>query len=277
MVWLDRQMKSADILHTAVAIAYAAGAVLRQDFGHIHQVKLKGAVNPVTETDVAVEALIIARLREAFPEHRIHGEESGPQDVVAEGPVWFIDPLDGTNNFAHGFPHFCVSLGLWLKDSPLVGVIYDPLLDEMFSAYKGGGAFLNGQPVRVTATTRLADALLATGFPYDRRVAADNNTRMLDHFLRRSQGVRRAGAAALDLAYVACGRLDGFWEPHLSWWDIAAGVLLVCEAGGHVSDYGGGPVTAAEVVASNGLIHGEMLQVLRDGAAAPHPDFPPLV
>ena len=270
-------MDTEKALQVATELADEAGKVLRQGFGRVHQVTLKGAVNPVTETDVAVESLIVSRLRDVFPDHRIHGEESGAQGRAdAQAPIWFIDPLDGTNNFAHGYPHFCVSLGLWLAGTALVGVIYDPLRDEMFTARRGKGTFLNGRPVRVTGTTHLADALLATGFPYDRRVAADNNTRTLDHFLRRSQGVRRAGAAALDLAYVASGRLDGYWEARLSWWDIAAGVLLVREAGGYVSDYGGGSVSAAEIVASNGLIHEEMLRVLRDGAAAPHPDFPPL-
>jgi myo-inositol-1(or 4)-monophosphatase len=166
-------------------------------------------------------------------------------------------------------------LGLLVDGEVIVGVVYDPLRDETFTATRGGGAALNGDPIAVSETAKLADAFLATGFPYDRRVAAFNNTTMLDYFLRRSQGVRRAGSAALDLAYVASGRFDGFWEPKLSPWDVAAGLLLVEEAGGRTSDFAGGTerlLTGEEVVADNGLIHEEMLTVLREGPEAPHPD-----
>ena len=159
------------------------------------------------------------------------------------------------------------------------GVVYDPLRDETFAAYRGGGAWLNGSPIQVSKTAKLSQAFLAAGFPYIRRTAAFNNARMFDHFLRRSQGVRRAGSAALDIAYVACGRFDGFWEPALHPWDLAAGVLLVVEAGGLASDFSGSAsrlVSGEEVVVSNGLIHQEMLGVLRNEAAAPHPDFPEL-
>lgn len=159
------------------------------------------------------------------------------------------------------------------------GVVYDPLRDETFAAYRDGGAWLNGSPIHVSKTTQLSQAFLAVGFPYIRRTAVSNNVRMLDHFLRRSQGVRRAGSAALDIAYVACGRFDGFWEPALHPWDMAAGAMLVIEAGGRVSDFSGSTsrlISGEEVVVSNGMIHQEMLAVLRNEAAAPHPDFPEL-
>jgi myo-inositol-1(or 4)-monophosphatase len=216
------------ILETAISIAHEAGAIVREAFPHtaLAQVDFKGAVNPVTKTDTAAEALIIDRLREALPDHRILAEESHGDNWRAweapGPPIWLIDPLDGTVNFAHGFPVVGVSLGLLVEGKPVVGVIFDPLREETFAATTGGGTTLNGRPVRVSGVERLADAFLATGFPYDRRTAVDNNTQRLDHFLRRSQGVRRAGAAVLDLSYVACGRLDGFWEKGLHPWDVAA-------------------------------------------------------
>ncbi|HQE94116.1 MAG TPA: inositol monophosphatase family protein [Anaerolineae bacterium] len=269
-----------DTFITAIAIAREAGAIVRQGFGKVQRLNFKGAVNPVTDTDTAAEALILARLRTAFPDHAILGEETGGSPWNVPGPLWLVDPLDGTNNFAHGFPHFCVSLGMMVGGEPQIGVVYDPLRDELFAARRGAGATLNGHPIHVTSVARLADAFLATGFGYNRRVAADNNTRMLDYFLRRSQGVRRAGSAALDMAYVAGGRFDGYWESALSPWDLAGGVLLVQEAGGRCSDYTGGTAylfSGREVLVSNGLIHAEMLRVLREGPAAPHPDFPDLV
>jgi len=262
------------LLETAVEIAHEAGALLRERFGQVQRVTFKGEVNPVTEADTAAEALILARLREHFPKHRILAEEGGGDEWQAPGPpIWLVDPLDGTNNFAHGFPHIAVSLALVADGAPVVGIIYDPLRDETFAAVSGDGAALNGQPIHVSQVHRLSDAFLATGFPYDRRTAPDNNVARLDHFLRRSQGVRRAGTASLDLAYVACGRFDGFWEIRLKPWDVAAGVLLVREAGGRATDFAGTPdcLSGEEIVASNGLIHGEMLRVIREGANAPLP------
>lgn len=267
------------MLPRVVAVAEAAGRVIKEAFHQAHHIEYKGAVNPVTEADTASESLILRELRALCPQHRFHTEEAGGDDWQTAEPVWLIDPLDGTNNFAHSFPHFCVSLGLLVAGESVLGVIHDPLRGETFAAARGSGATLNGQPLRVSCAPRLQAALLATGFPYSRRIAADNNTTRLDHFLRRSQGVRRAGAAALDLAYVAAGRLDGYWERELQPWDIAAGLLLVREAGGQVSDYTGNAermLALGEVVASNGLIHAEMLRVIREGAAAPHPDWPPL-
>ncbi|MGC9348536.1 MAG: inositol monophosphatase family protein [Anaerolineae bacterium] len=263
-------------------LAREAGALIREAFGSISHVDYKGEVNPVTEADTAAETLIIERLRQAFPDHGILGEESGGDHRQAAAasdprPIWLIDPLDGTNNFAHGFPHFSVSVGLRVDSKMQLGVVYDPMRDELFVAQRGNGATLNGAPIQVTSTQLLADGFLATGFPYDRRIAAENNVQMLDNFLRRSQGVRRVGSAALDMAYVACGRFDGFWEFRLSPWDVAAATLLVEEAGGRTSDFSGGQdrlYSGDEVLASNGLIHDEMLRVLREGPAAPHPDYP---
>jgi myo-inositol-1(or 4)-monophosphatase len=268
-----------EILSIAIETAQVAGALIRQRFGSVMVVDYKGAVDPVTATDKEVEAIIIQRLHTAFPDHLVLGEESGGDHWHTTEPIWLIDPLDGTNNFAHNFPHICVSLGLMDQGHNAVGVIYDPLRDEMFAAYRGGGAWRNGMAIHVSKTGHLSRAFLAAGFPYVRRTAAFNNARMLDHFLRRCQGVRRAGSAALDMAYVACGRFDGFWEPYLHPWDLAAGVLLVEEAGGRASDFAGSVArltSGDEVVVSNGLIHQEMLAVLRNEAAAPHPDFPTL-
>ena len=268
-----------EILNIAIDAAHAAGALIRVRFGSAMDVDYKGAVNPVTATDKEAEAIIIQRLHAAFPHHLILGEESGGNHWHTTKPIWLVDPMDGTNNFTHNFPHICVSLGFMDKGEYTAGVVYDPLRDETFSAYRGGGTRLNGSPVHVSKVNQLSQAFLAAGFPYVRRTAAFNNARMFDHFLRRSQGVRRAGSAALDIAYVACGRFDGFWEPSLHPWDMAAGVLLVEEAGGRVSDFSGGVsrlTSGEEVLTSNGLIHQEMLDVLRDEAAAPHPDFPDL-
>ncbi|MDF1515906.1 MAG: inositol monophosphatase family protein [Anaerolineae bacterium] len=267
------------LLDFAVETAQQAGSLIRQRFGTTMDVAYKGAVDPVTATDKQAEAIIIGRLRAAYPDHLIHGEESGGSHWHTSQPIWLIDPLDGTNNFAHNFPHICVSMGLMDQGEYAVGVVYDPLRDETFAAYRGGGAQLNGSPIHVSDVNQLSRAFLAAGFPYVRRTAVFNNARMVDHFLRRSQGVRRAGSAALDMAYVACGRFDGFWEPSLHPWDLAAGVLLVTEAGGRVSDFSGGLTrlgSGDEVLVSNGWIHQAMLDVLRDEAAAPHPDFPPL-
>jgi myo-inositol-1(or 4)-monophosphatase len=268
-----------EILHLAVEISHRAGALIRERFGSPMHIDFKGVVDPVTKTDKEAEALIFQQLHDKLPNHLILGEESGGSYWRTNKPIWLIDPIDGTNNFTHNFPHICVSMGLMVQREYVVGVIYDPLRDETFSAYRGGGAWLNETSITVSEIGNLCDAFLAAGFPYIRRTAIFNNAQMLDHFLRRSQGVRRAGSAALDMAYVACGRFDGFWEPSLHPWDLAAGVLLVKEAGGRVSDFSGGwdrLHSGEEVLVSNGLIHEEMLNVLRNEAAAPHPDYPNL-
>lgn len=265
------------ILESAMAITREAGELVARDFpmGAMDQVGFKGSVNPVTETDEAAERLIRERLQERFPEHRILAEEGGGDAWREPGPpIWLVDPLDGTNNFAHGFPQVGVSMALVAQRQPVVGVVHDPLRGETFTATAGGGATLDEQSIHVTPVDDLADAFLGTGFPYDRRTARDNNVQRLDHFLRRSQGVRRAGAAVLDLCYVACGRFDGFWEIRLHPWDVAAGVLIVREAGGRATDFAGTPdcVSGRRIVASNGHIHEQMLRVIAEGADAPLPE-----
>lgn len=258
----------------AVDVAREAGALIRDSFGSLQAMDFKGAVNPVTAVDRRVEGLILERLQESYGEHHILAEEEGGDSLHTSAPLWLIDPIDGTNNFAHGFPHIGLSMALLVDGDPRVGVIYDPLRDELFTAIRGGGSTLNGDTIHVSEVKSLAEAFLSTGFPYERRVLEDNNTRRLDHFLRRSLAVRRAGAAVLDLAYVACGRLDGHWEPGLKPWDVGAGILLVEEAGGEVTDFKGErlPISGDAIVASNGHIHAAMLRVIREGADAPHPD-----
>ena len=257
----------------AAAIAREAGARLREFYAQGVETEYKGDVDLVTVADRTVEKLIRARLGEAFPEHGIYGEEGTRERLEAEHR-WYVDPLDGTTNFAHGFPQFCVSLGLEQRpavmkpgeDGTLVAaVIYDPLRDELYTAERGRGTRLNGKPVRVSRTRELAEALLATGFPSRKRHASPN-IHFYQEFTLRSHGVRRAGSAALDLAYVACGRMDGFWEFNLNPWDTAAGILLVEEAGGRVTDFSGRPVRLAsdEVLASNGLIHEELTGFFAD-------------
>lgn len=257
----------------AAAIAREAGARLREYYAQGVETEYKGDVDLVTVADRAVEKLIRARLGEAFPQHGIYGEEGTRERLEGEFR-WYVDPLDGTTNFAHGFPHFAVSLGLEQRpaglaadgDGTLVaGVLYDPMRDELFTAERGRGAQLNGKPMHVSRIGELAEALLATGFPSRKRHASPN-IHFYQEFTLRSHGVRRAGSAALDLAYVACGRLEAFWEFNLNPWDTAAGILLVEEAGGQVTDYAGGHYRLAsdEILASNGAIHEELVGFFAD-------------
>ncbi len=257
----------------AAEIAREAGARLREFYAQGVETEYKGDVDIVTVADRTVEKLIRARLGEAFPDHGVYGEEGTRERMDGEFR-WYVDPLDGTTNFAHGFPQFCVSMGLehraaGLKageDGTLVaGVIYDPLRDELFTAERGQGARLNGKTVRVSRTRELAEALLATGFPSRKRHASPN-IHFYQEFTLRSHGVRRAGSAALDLAYVACGRMDAFWEFNLNPWDTAAGILLIEEAGGKVTDFAGGrfQLKSEEILATNGLIHEELLGLFGD-------------
>ena len=257
----------------ASEIAREAGARLREFFAQGVETEYKGDVDLVTVADRTAEKLIRSRLSEVFPDHGIYGEE-GTRDRLEGEFRWYVDPLDGTTNFAHGFPQFCVSMGLEQRPSGLkptedgtlvAGVIYDPLRDELFSAEKGKGAFLNGKPMRTSSIPRLAEALLATGFPSRKRHASPN-IHFYQEFTLRSHGVRRAGSAALDLAYVAAGRLEGFWEFNLNPWDTAAGILLVEEAGGRVTDFKGRHfrIDSHEILASNGDIHEELLALFAD-------------
>ncbi len=251
----------------AEAIAREAGALLKGFYERGVAMEYKGDVDLVTEADRASEALILQRLAERFPEHGVYGEE-GTRERLASEYRWYVDPLDGTTNFAHGFPVFCVVLGLERRvaglaedaDGEMVaGVIYDPLRDECFIAERGKGAWLNGRRIAVSKTKTLQEALTGTGFPSRKRHKSPN-VHFYQEFTLRSHGVRRAGSAALDLAYVACGRLDGYWEFTLNPWDTSAGYLLVEEAGGTLTHFDGGKFTldSREVFATNGLIFGEM-------------------
>ncbi|MEK7807528.1 MAG: inositol monophosphatase family protein [Chloroflexota bacterium] len=258
------------ILSTAITIAKNAGAILKENNGD-RQINFKGAIDLVTDYDKRSEAYIVSALRQAFPDHALHGEEGTRVNKGADYE-WLIDPIDGTTNFAHGLPIFSVSLGLAHHGEPVLGVVYDPSREEIFSAIKGEGAHLNGKPIRISTTSNLNHSLLVTGFPYDARTNPDNNVKEFVQFTMRSQAVRRLGSAALDLCYVASGRFDGFWEKRINLWDVAAGTIIVREAGGVVTEATGeSPIPHHCIVASNGLIHDEMIAVLRDGDNAPLP------
>ncbi|MGA2847638.1 MAG: inositol monophosphatase family protein [Terracidiphilus sp.] len=257
----------------ASEIAREAGARLREFFSQGVETEYKGDVDIVTVADRTVEKLIRTRLAAAFPEHGVYGEE-GTRDRMEGAFRWYVDPLDGTTNFAHSFPQFCVSLGLEQRPAELesgqdgtlvAGVIYDPMRDELFTAERGHGAWLNGKPMHVSRTPDLAESLVATGFPSRKRHASPN-IHFYHEFTLRSHGVRRAGSAALDLAYVAAGRLEAFWEFNLNPWDTAAGILLVEEAGGRVTDFSGNhfQLNSHEILASNGLIQNELVGLFND-------------
>lgn len=254
------------MLNFAIETARDAGRLLLEKFGKITQITKKGDIDLVTEADLASEALIIERIKSHYPKHAILAEESG-EAIVSGGDAiwkWVIDPLDGTTNYAHGYPCFCVTLALEHDGDIVIGVTFDPTRNELFAAERGKGASLNGRPLRVSATEKLSEALIVTGFPYDFK-DKDNFTRHLTDFLLKSRGVRRDGSAAIDMAYVACGRFDGFWEEGLHAWDVAAGKLMIEEAGGMVTYYDGSPFSIYEppICSSNGLIHAEMLNILQ--------------
>ena len=256
-----------DVAGLALDIARAAGALQRERFSDERVIETKSsAIDLVTDVDRASEELIVGRIGKARPRDGILSEEAGSVREAANGWRWVVDPLDGTTNYAHGVPHFAVSIGVEYRGQRAVGLIYDPIKDECFSARRGEGARLNGLPARVSNEKRLERALLATGFGYDvHERQLIENLEYFGRFIRRARGVRRPGSAALDLAYVACGRFDGFWEMHLSPWDVAAGLLLVSEAGGAISGFAGEPAPAdgSNLVASNGALHDALLDVLR--------------
>lgn len=254
------------MLNFAIETAREAGHVLLEKFGKIEKVTKKGDINLVTEADLASEALIIEKIKSYHPKHSILAEEAGETVVLGGSSTWkwIIDPLDGTTNYAHGYPCFCVTVALEHEGEVVLGVTYDPTRNELFAAEKGQGATLNGKPIRVSATENLGDSLIVTGFPYDFKQRVDF-ARHLTEFLLQSRGVRRDGSAAIDMAYVACGRFDGFWEEGLNPWDVAAGKLLIAEAGGQITYYNGEPfsIYTPPICASNGRIHSQMLDVLR--------------
>lgn len=263
------QVEPSALLAHATAIAREAGAVQRQAMGTRFEVRHKGHNDLVTEIDRRCETLILERIREVYPDHRIIGEEGG--DSGGASPFcWYVDPLDGTTNFAHGFPYFAVSIAVAYDGRILAGAVYHTVLDELFTATAGGGAFLNDRPIHVSEVATLADSLLSTGFPASVHGEVNNVGHFLQ-FLGQCQAVRRAGSAALDLCAVACGRFEAFWEPGLKPWDVAAGSLIVQEAGGTVTGYHGQPMDpfGGQILATNGRIHAIMAAMLTHPAGLP--------
>lgn len=263
-------------LDVATEAAMAGGAVLKKYWGNLSSIQEKGRSGDlVTEADKASEEEVLTVIKRHFSDHAILAEESGQIGQQDGELLWAIDPLDGTTNYAHGYPLCAVSIGLLVHGVPMVGVVYNPILEDLYRGAKGLGATHNRQPIQVSATKKLPNSLLVTGFAYDRRETLDNNYAEFCHFTHLTQGVRRGGSASVDLAYVACGRLDGYWERGLSPWDLAAGVVLVEEAGGQVSAYDGDPfdIYSGRLIASNGLLHPAIIREL--GQVEPLPQFQP--
>jgi myo-inositol-1(or 4)-monophosphatase len=258
---------SAPLLATAVEAVLKAGAIQMAHFGRAMRVEKKGAINLVTEVDLEVERMFRAMVAERFPDHVVLGEEyqQGDRSAIPPGYCWVFDPIDGTTNFAHGLPIFCASLGLELAGERVFGAVYDPTRQELFTAERGGGAFLNGQRLRVSETRALIDAMLCTGFPYDVHSSRDEIVGLFGEFVGRARAVRRLGSAALDLCYVAAGRFDGFWEQRLHPWDTSAAALIIEEAGGRTSRFDGTPFQSRHdnLGATNGRVHHDLLDVIR--------------
>jgi myo-inositol-1(or 4)-monophosphatase len=259
-----------DPAYTAFAVeaALAAGRIHRTYFRQNPDIRKKGPIDLVTAADLAAERDFRARVSASFPDHAVLGEEAtGPSPDRTARCRWIIDPLDGTTNFAHGLAIFCVSLALEVDGIVEIAVVYDPIGEELFTAERGGGARLNGEPIRASEGGTLEDGLLCTGFPYSIRDDRQRQVEVFAAFLTQARAVRRLGSAALDLCYVAAGRFDGFWEERLQPWDMAAGALILHEAGGRVTDYAAGPVNLASggsILASNGHLHGVMLEIIRE-------------
>jgi myo-inositol-1(or 4)-monophosphatase len=251
-------------LATAIEAVVKAGDIQMSFIDSGFQISRKGTIDLVTEADVAVETMFRKMIGERFPDHTILAEEFG-QDAATRGAshCWVFDPIDGTNNYAHGLPIFCASLALEIEGRAEIGAIYDPTRKELFVAERGGGAFLNGRPIHVSASSSLVESMLVTGFPYDVHKRIPEIVGLFGEFVGRARAVRRLGSAALDLCYIAAGRMDGFWEQDLKPWDIAAGTILVEEAGGRVTDFTGEPHSSRrhQLLATNGLIHDDMLAI----------------
>jgi len=269
---MERIKTMSDILQMAEVIVRQAGAVLKEGYGNVRHIRQKGVIDLVTEFDVRSEEIIISSIQKEFPAHAILAEESGLNATISDYQ-WVIDPLDGTTNFAHGIPIFAVTIALLKNNSPIVGVVYDPLRDEMFSAEEGQGATLNNQPIHVSAQAELGQAVISTGFPYDLRTNPRNNLAQFVQFQLRTQAVRHLASAALDCTWTAMGRLDGYWEFGVKPWDIGAGALIVREAGGRVTSVDGEENFLSDdtILVSNSLLHEQMLRVLREGNEAPLP------
>ena len=252
------------LLTTAVEAVVHAGDIMMSRFGTGIRIDKKGTIDLVTEVDVAIERSFREMIAARFPDHAVLGEEMGGSAAPPAGPCWVFDPIDGTTNFAHGLPIFCSSLALEIDGVAEVAAIYDPNRRELFTAERGGGAFLNGRPLHVSATTALVDAMLVTGFPYDVHSRIGEIVGLFGEFVGRARAVRRLGSAAIDLCYVAAGRMDGFWESDLKPWDIAGGALILAEAGGRITNMDGSAFASRgrHVLASNGLLHDAMLEIV---------------
>jgi myo-inositol-1(or 4)-monophosphatase len=256
-----------ELLALAMRLAREAGAIQRAGYEADHEIETKSQHSDlVTEIDRASEAHLLRALERERPRDSVLAEEGGARERAGATYRWVIDPLDGTTNYAHGYPRFAVSIGVERDGAPALGVVYDPLLDELFHAVAGGGAFRNGRRARVSRETELSRSLVATGFAYDKALVDDDNTREFRALLKRAREVRRDGSASLDLCYVAAGRFDAYWEFKLSPWDVAAGSLVVAEAGGRVTDTQGGSThrSGRDILASNGAVHAAMLAVLAE-------------
>ncbi len=261
MAGMAKDMVTKDFM---VTLCKEAGQMMLEELGASLEITHKGEVDLVTQVDLALERMIVEAIHDRYPTHSVLGEEGEEEKAQGAEYTWFVDPLDGTTNYVHGYPVFCISMALALRGDVLTGVVYDPLHEELFYAEKGQGATLNGRRIAVSSTDRLISSLLSTGFPYERATLPDNNLAQFNKLIPRIQGVRRSGSVALDLAYVAAGRLDGHWELHVKPWDTAAGGLLVKEAGGRITGGAGEPWSPFDsyVVATNGKIHDELLALL---------------
>ncbi len=254
------------LLTTAVEAVTRAGAMMMARLGQDVRIDKKGAIDLVTEVDLAIERTFRALIADRFPTHAVLGEEFGGAAEAPAGPCWVFDPIDGTTNFAHGLPIFCSSVALEVDGDAQVAAIFDPSRQELFTAERGGGARLNGRPIHVSRADRIVDAMLVTGFPYDVHQRVEEIVGLFAAFVGQARAVRRLGSAAIDLCYVAAGRLDGFWESDLKPWDIAGGALILQEAGGRITTYDGGRFSSRgrQVVASNTVLHDQMIAIVRD-------------
>lgn len=260
-------MELHDLLEVAVRAAKEAGKIQREWLSKEKRVEFKGEINLVTDVDRRCESKIVEIIRENFPDHNVLTEETSMPELPCPYR-WIVDPVDGTTNYAHGYPHFCTSVALELHGEIVLGVVYDPIREELFTALREGGAFLNGERIFVSSTGRLIEALISTGFPYDLRENPANNLNHFNNLIMEVRSIRRDGSAALNLCYVAMGRFDGFWQLKLFPWDIAAGKILVEEGGGLVTDFKRRPLNlyGPEILATNKRIHQEMMKVLQKGA-----------